>query len=271
MTNIIRLPVIHNPNANAIALDVGKIPVMPHAAVALICGECTAEVLRVVSLDHFRSGLENPRSAITATCRQCDALLHVPDVPIPHPSFREPTSKGIKIWRYMDLAKFVSMLQHNGLFFPKASLLGDPFEGSTPKMNRQIWHLIRQLRQTTPEVPFLSQFKDLTDDHITSIINNSSDHRRDMIDKFLVNSWHMNEHESTAMWKIYTAANEAICIQTTYEKLRLSTPEWVRIGEVGRLQKRCSLRVMSGAFGCRVEAAVLSSGIGRRYRFGPAG
>jgi hypothetical protein len=42
---------------------------------------------------------------------------------------------------------------------------------------------------------------------------------------------------------------------------------WLR----GRLQKRCFLRGMSGAFGCGVKAVVLSSGIGRRYRFGPAG
>ena len=35
---------------------------------------------------------------------------------------------------------------------------------------------------------------------------------------------------------------------------------------IGRLQKRCFLRGMTGAFDCRVEAAGPPGGIGRRYR-----
>jgi hypothetical protein len=231
MSKTIRLPVIHNPNPNAIGLDIKKIQVLPHASMALICGKCSAEIVRIVSLDHLRNGLEQARGAFTVTCPVCTSLLHLPDVPQPHPSFREPTRKDIKVWRYMDLAKFVSVLQNNGLFFPKASLLGDPFEGSTPRMNRTMWELIKQYRKTAPEIPPFSHFKDLTDDQITTIIEGSSIHRREMTDRFLVNSWHMNEHESAAMWKIYTATQEAICIQSTYKKLRLLMPEWVHIGE----------------------------------------
>jgi hypothetical protein len=50
-----------------------------------------------------------------------------------HESFRLPTNKDIPIWRYMDLAKYLSMLDRRRLFFGRATLLGDPFEGSSTK------------------------------------------------------------------------------------------------------------------------------------------
>ena len=37
------------------------------------------------------------------------------------------------IWRYKDLAKFVSMLQTSSLYFPRADLLDDPHEGALPR------------------------------------------------------------------------------------------------------------------------------------------
>ena len=38
-----------------------------------------------------------------------------------------------KIWRYMDLTKFVDIISRKKLYFPTADKLGDPFEGSYPK------------------------------------------------------------------------------------------------------------------------------------------
>jgi hypothetical protein len=34
-----------------------------------------------------------------------------------------------------------------------------------------------------------------------------------------VNSWHIKEHESAAMWKVYLSNNEGIAIQSTYQRL----------------------------------------------------
>src|SRR5260370_23091489 len=41
-----------------------------------------------------------------------------------------PSDQAVKIWRYMDLAKFVGLVDRDTLFFSRADLLGDPFEGS---------------------------------------------------------------------------------------------------------------------------------------------
>lgn len=42
----------------------------------------------------------------------------------------------------------------------------------------------------------------------------------------------MNEHESAAMWGLYSKSNEAICIQTTYRTLTSILPEQVYAGLV---------------------------------------
>jgi len=42
---------------------------------------------------------------------------------------------------------------------------------------------------------------------------------REFRQRLYVNCWHMNEHESLAMWKLYTSMNDSICVQSTYRRL----------------------------------------------------
>ena len=50
-----------------------------------------------------------------------------------HPVFAAPENPAIPIWRYMDFTKYVAMLESRALFFGRADLLGDAFEGSISK------------------------------------------------------------------------------------------------------------------------------------------
>jgi hypothetical protein len=50
--------------------------------------------------------------------------------------------------------------------------------------------------------------------------------------RHLISCWHMNEHESAAMWKLYSSSNEAVCIRSTYRRLRRCLPQCVFVGEV---------------------------------------
>jgi len=54
----------------------------------------------------------------------------------PLPVFIEPADIDESVWRYMDSAKFVSMLV-KGIVFSRLDCLGDPFEGSFPWINTQ--------------------------------------------------------------------------------------------------------------------------------------
>jgi hypothetical protein len=49
-----------------------------------------------------------------------------------HPVFIDPKGKDLKLWRYMDFTKFISLIKSNSLFFPTTRILTkiDPWEGS---------------------------------------------------------------------------------------------------------------------------------------------
>ena len=42
---------------------------------------------------------------------------------------------------------------------------------------------------------------------------------RKLGNRFLVNSWHMNEYESAAMWDIYSTRDFGIAIRSTIKRL----------------------------------------------------
>jgi hypothetical protein len=142
-----------------------------------------------------------------------------------HESFKTPTNKEIKIWRYMDLAQYLAILQTRALFFARATTLSDPFEASSTKPMVALRKLILEHRLTEPA---FSAWKDVPDgffDQVSSVFRAS-------VGNYLVSCWHMNEHESAAMWSLYSRSNQAVCIQSTYRRLRSVLPICVFIGEV---------------------------------------
>lgn len=129
------------------------------------------------------------------------------------PAFIPPDDENVKIWRYMDFTKFVSLLDKRSLWFTRADKFKDPFEGSYPKKN-----VLR--RELLPmEIP------------IEKIPKINLKFRQYVA----INCWHINEHESAAMWSLYLKSNEGIAVQSTYKRLRdsfSSSQEEVLIGKV---------------------------------------
>ena len=58
------------------------------------------------------------------------------------PVFIPPQNPNIKIWRYMDFTKYMSILETKALYFPLISELNDPFEGSFSKGNKRLRPLL---------------------------------------------------------------------------------------------------------------------------------
>jgi hypothetical protein len=56
--------------------------------------------------------------------------------------------------------------------------------------------------------------------------------RRDAVRWTFISCWHMSEHESAAMWKLYSQSSDAICIQTTFAKLANELPDFIHAGIV---------------------------------------
>ena len=151
--------------------------------------------------------------------------------PQDHPVFKVPDNLEILIWRYMDFTKFVSMMDLNSLYFSRSDLLGDTFEGSFPRPNVLLRPIIykdiidkyadNKLHVTFPGV-----------NKILSFIESQS-YMHEWLRKWTyVSCWHINEHESAALWKLYSSSHEAIAIQSRYNLLRNYLPSNVFIGEV---------------------------------------
>lgn len=132
-----------------------------------------------------------------------------------HGVFRKPIDENCKIWRYLDFTKFVSLLDKNSLYFARVDKLEDPYEGCFT--NQTLCHLDK----VEEEYPgYKGSLRSLEQSN------------RGMN---FINSWHINNYESAAMWKIYLKSDEGVAIQSTFNRLAKSfgaAQEDIFIGEV---------------------------------------
>jgi hypothetical protein len=130
--------------------------------------------------------------------------------------FPEPADKNIRIWRFMDFTKFVAILEHGGLFFTRCDMFDDRFEGSITEGTRDAF--IGTLREN-----------EKSSEDFERLAASLSDLNKWFRKWTMINCWHMNEHESAAMWKLYSQTTEAIALVSTYDRLRkcLSANFWI--------------------------------------------
>lgn len=130
-----------------------------------------------------------------------------------HPVFRDPDNPDIKIWRYMDFAKYVSLLDTRSLYFPRSDKLDDPYEGtfSPATWGDELKHVLEERAVGGDAGLTHPQFNEW----VPTFREDAELHRQ----WTYVNSWHMNEVESAAMWELYAQRNQGIAIQSTYAKL----------------------------------------------------
>ncbi len=140
-----------------------------------------------------------------------------PDVYIPE----DPSSK---IWRYLDLAKFLYMLEKKQLFFTRADRFEDQFEGSWPILDKEkhtkYW---RSFKIANPA---------LSDEMIDKMIMEDELLNKNKKKDTFLNCWHVNDYESLAMWKVYGESNKSIAIQTTFAKLKIELNSKASLGLV---------------------------------------
>jgi hypothetical protein len=125
-----------------------------------------------------------------------------------HPTFFQPENDDIRVWRYMSFTKLISLLESRCLYFSRADKLGDPFEGSWPKINVAARFDISDDIPEKSRPAFLEAMKNVG--QIFKAIRQA----------IFLSCWHMNEYESAAMWKLYLESNEGIAIQSTYKRLK---------------------------------------------------
>lgn len=146
-----------------------------------------------------------------------------------HPVFKDTPSPNSKLWRFMSLAKYISLLESKSLFLSNLENMAklDPFEGIYPhsKFHHREWKTIDDVPvekvkeveryQPTGELDKnkgLSRYKE----HIELQISRSYANRK----SYFVNCWHANEYESSAMWDIYSSKEEGLSIITSPKSIQ---------------------------------------------------
>lgn len=140
-----------------------------------------------------------------------------------HPVFETPVGET-KIWRFMDVCKYLAFIQSSSLYFSRADRLGDSFEGSYPEKN-----IIQRNR-------YLDQL-DCGNQMLESVNVVRKNESRFMF----INCWHMNEYESLAMWQLYANNGQGIAIQSTVDRLITSlsiSEDPIQIGKVKYIDYR---------------------------------
>jgi hypothetical protein len=143
-----------------------------------------------------------------------------------HPVFVPPPDEEASVWRYMDLAKFVLLLEHRGLYFSRADLLGDPHEGALPAANAAARDAL--VRESEEESGRGWSWAPGIDPAAPTKIH---------VSQTFVSCWNLSDRENTLLWYAY---GKAVAVRSTYASLRdsLRCDEPVYIGCVRYIDYR---------------------------------
>lgn len=131
----------------------------------------------------------------------------------PHEDFVQIDDAAI-LWRYQDLPRYLDLLLKQQLFFCRADRFEDPFEGKYPievkeeLVKEQVAEIGNGEANEAVVQRAKQQVEKLTEEHTA---------KRTFV---TINSWHWNDVENYAMWKIYAKGTYGLAIQTTYERLK---------------------------------------------------
>lgn len=129
------------------------------------------------------------------------------------------------VWRYMDLWKFVAILDTQTLHFACADGLDDDWEGGVSEQTlrerpARAAAEAAQVGQTLSQSPSQEQ--------VLAIYEFNSEQ---MPRKIMVSCWHVGDVESAAMWSLYCRRGEGVAIRSTAGKLIDALPD--QLGDSG--------------------------------------
>ena len=113
-------------------------------------------------------------------------------------------SHNTKLWRYIDLAKFISLLDSRALWLARSDTFRDQGEGQFPQEMR---------------VAIEKAYEGFTGKE-DSPIHDANDFREYLCKNAYVSCWHKNVDENMVMWELYGRDSNSVAIQTTVGKLK---------------------------------------------------
>lgn len=142
-------------------------------------------------------------------------------------------SEQDKLWRYMDLAKFVCMLKNGSLFFSAPRNFEDIYEGAHGELrNKKAWDdfylsFFRTAIVTAPDNCWHCIESEKVEKQAKELLAQISEkYDKDVF----ICCWYQNDYESEAMWKLYSSnVSDAIAIQTSFKRLN------AQVGDVAEI------------------------------------
>jgi hypothetical protein len=120
----------------------------------------------------------------------------------PHPDFL-PLAEDTVVWRYMETAKFLSIINDQALFFSRSDLMTDRWEGAIGPRNIEL----------APQ---------LYGEHYSMVRSQFSQVMKQFRASMYLNCWHASTYESAAMWSLYQNNGQGIAVRTEWHKLKRS-------------------------------------------------
>lgn len=117
--------------------------------------------------------------------------------------------QDLKLWRYIDLAKLVSLLETKAIWLARADTFRDKHEGRFPDEMRTLTE--KAYETFLPDDP--------------SPVKDANDFQDYLLKNTFISSWHKNINENMAMWEIYGRDMNAVAVavQTTVGRIKKGT------------------------------------------------
>src|SRR5215470_10304141 len=112
-------------------------------------------------------------------------------------------SRGTSVWRYLDLAKFVSLLKDRALYLARADSFEDKWEGSFGALDAA------ERERAAPKRPKKLDAATYSYWVLPRLLPANT----------FLNCWHVNNGESEAMWSLYTTRTYGVALQSTITRL----------------------------------------------------
>lgn len=133
------------------------------------------------------------------------------------------------IWRFVNFAQFVDLLDAKSLHFARVDTLEDPYGGlsdetafATRTLPEELMRLAEQTVAAPPRAGRLERWwsRKTRETQQDSLINAIRNYRP--TPAAWANCWHVVGPDDVAMWKMYAGAGKSIAIRTSPTKLRTS-------------------------------------------------
>ncbi len=164
------------------------------------------------------------------TCEKCSSnLANAHYCTNNHRVCHEVPAASAKLWRYLDLAKFLSLLEDKSLFFTRLNHFCDPYEGALgTKQNEEVW-IQMEMKRRKPFVNLTINENKCSEKELQVGYKEEFENYRKKLRKWrsenFVSCWHQSDCESEAMWQLYTRDTaQGLAIQTTFERIYNSLP-----------------------------------------------